>query len=238
MDVKVDVQNLNLRLDLKYLNETTDLKLKFLSFVEKFDFIDVKIPDQRLQEIWNLFMTTEMMQDFLIEDLLHHYFIKSLPVVDLSKMATISLNDKTYGLSVNEIPNVLIQDYKKYFAVNVGMTEVNSSEGFFIKNLSLSPESLKVMQKKLSPIVSKKKLDRGDPSDHHQSLLMILDASLLSMIASDMLDSFDFELNKIKQINSFLTLSNLRLVFPSLSSFYGSDDDLVNTNLSLDIQSN
>ena len=236
-DISVDLQNFDFDFKLQYLNDENDLKMKLVSFVEKFDFIDVKIPDSRLQEIWNLVMTTEMMQDFLIEDIFHHYFIKNLPVFDLIDLVSIPLNGKTYSLSFPEIPVVSIDEYKQYFEATVGIREVAEPSKFHVnlEQLGLNPKEL--LSKAIRQPTLKKSEDNGLAEDETQNVRLIIDASFLSMMASDMMGPLELDLSSIEKVRSFLTLSNLRLVFPSLADFYPKNDDVINTNLSFNVQS-
>jgi hypothetical protein len=231
-NITVDLTKFNLSLKTQYIKTDDDLQLKILSFIEKFDLIKVTIPDQRLQEIWNLFMNTEMMQDFLIEDIFHHYFIKSLPQVDLTNLVTIPVNGKNFALKVLEIPQVVKNDNKTFLDTNLGLEMVSSPKGIYIEDIN---KVLKVHSEEYKMLKSKIQTDTGE-DDKTQDIQIIADASLLSIIGSDMLSAFEINLSEIEAVKSFLTLKNLRIVFPSLANFYSEDSDIVNMNLSLNIK--
>ena len=236
-NIIVDLKNLGLSVKTQYIETEDDLKLKMLSFIEKFDLIDVTIPDQRLQEIWNLVMNTTMMQDFIVEDIFHHYFIKSLPEFDLTNLATISANGKKMALQINHIPKLASDQAKKFLDVSVGLKEVSEIKGIYIGDMhSVFKKHFPVL-KELRAQKSKIETDSGDP-ETSQDIQVIANSSLLSLIGTHLLGQIEVNLSQIEAINSFLTLKNLKIVFPSLAKFYSNDTDIINLNLDVQVESN
>lgn len=235
-NITVDLKNLDLSLKTQY-TQTDNLKLKILSFIEKFDLIDVTIPDQRLQEIWNLVMNTSMMQDFIVEDIFHHYFIKSLPEFDLTNLVTFSVNQKNIVLQINEIPKLVSDQTKKYLDVSVGLQEVSSIKGFYIQDLNSFYQNQYPIFKDLTSKRSKIETDSGNDDDSSQDIQVIANASLLSLLGKDILGQIDVNLSDIEAVKSFLTLKNLKIVFPSLAKFYSNDTDIINLNLVINVES-
>jgi hypothetical protein len=235
-NISVDLNNFDLSLKTQYNQVDDNLELQILSFIEKFDLIKVTIPDQRLQEIWNLVMNTEMMQDFLIEDIFHHYFIKSLPKINLTDLLTFTLDKKDFALKVLQIPQLVETDKTKFLDVKVGLEMTSSRSNFHIENVN---ELLNKSTSELKELKSKLREDNGkddNDDDSVQDIQVIADASLLSLIGSHMLGDLTLNLSEIKAVQSVLTLKNLKIVFPSLTNFYSDDADVVNMNLKLNIQ--
>lgn len=233
-NINVDLQKFNLSLKTQYVqNENDDLQLKILSFFEDFDLIKVSIPDQRLQEIWNLFMNTKMMQDFLIEDIFHHYFIKSLPQFDLTNLITFPLNGKNFTVKILEIPQIIKNESGKFLDSNIGLEMVSSPKGMYIKDIH---QLLKKHSEEYNMLKSKITTDDGKDDDPSQDVQLIASASFLSVIGSDMVNALNINLSQIEAMQSILTLKNLRIVFPQLAKFYTNDSDVINMNLSLKIE--
>ena len=233
-NITADFRDFDFSFKVQYVREEQILKLNLLSFIEKFDLIKVTIPDERLQEIWNLVMDTQMMQDFLIEDIVHHYFIKSLPQIDLTNLTFININEKNFAFSILEVPKISHSKDMKYLDVSLGMERVVKTEGFTFGNMSpllMSPQFRDQFKAAHSKVLRDKQL----ADDTSANLQMIASASLLSLVGAEMLGAIDVDLSSVGAVRSALTLKNLRLVFPSLSKFYDNNDDIVNLNLSLKV---
>jgi len=233
-NISVDLNNFDISLKTQYNQVDDNLELQILSFIEKFDLIKVTIPDERLQEIWNLVMNTEMMQDFLIEDIFHHYFIKSLPKINLTNLLTFTVDKKDFALKVLQIPQLVENEKTKFLDAKVGLEMTSSRSNFHIENVN---ELLNKSTSEFKELKSKLREDNGmDDDDSVQDIQVIADASLLSLIGSHMVGDLTLNLSEIKAVQSVLTLKNLKIVFPSLTNFYSDDADVVNMNLKLNIQ--
>lgn len=237
-NITMDLNNFNLSLKTQYLQTEGDLKLKILSFIEDFDLIKVTIPDQKLQEIWDLVMNTKMMQDFLIEDIVHHYFIKSLPEIDLTNLATVPINKKSYAIRILDIPDITQTNSKQFLGLSLGIQEVPSPKGLKFKSVSHFLETLKQAQNEMKSLQPKMIADQGtEDGDSIADIQMNVSAAILSLVGTNMFDAINIDLNQIDAIKSQLTFGNLRLVFPSLDAFYSDDSELVNLQLAINIQS-
>lgn len=236
-NISVEVSDFDLSLKMQYVQGQDDLKLDILSFFEEFKLIKVTIPDQKLQEIWDLVMNTHMMQDFLIEDILHHYFIKMLPQIDLTNLATVPINGKSFVIKVLDIPGVEEQDPHKFITFSLGIEEASSAKGIRFRSLGHFTEALAGVKREMTILQANKIADQGTEDDQVPDMQIDASASLLSMIGTNMLGDINIDLASIDAIKSQLTLKNLRLVFPDLQSYYTDDDDLVNLDLAVNIQS-
>lgn len=237
-NITADLSNFELSLKTQYRQTDGALKLKILSFIESFDIIKVTIPDSKLQEIWDLVMNTHMMQDFLVEDIFHHYFIKALPEINLSELVTVPINQKSFTFSILDVPAISEQLSKRFIGFSLGIKPATTTKGLRFKSEADFLETMAQVQSRMHSKRSKMLADEGlGDGPSAPDVQLKVSASILSLVGTDMFGAINIDLNQIEAIKSQLTFGNLRLVFPTLEGFYSDDDEVVNLQLAINVQS-
>lgn len=245
---ELELDNLNLSVDFQFLSSQEDNKqflLKPLQFRQNFEKMSAKFTEPKLQAIWDMVFNTKMMQDFVIEDVFHHYFFKRYPSVSLSDFFKFNVINKTISVSVVDFPSIIQKGELDYFYLPVGLSISESndhqvSQTILHKLFASKYTSQFYSTQNQKMLIDKNNLDSSDDyfPDKNQMFFVEAKGSYLTYLVSSMINDFEINLNSISQINSMLTLKNLKLVFPHLSSFYGSDESIINLRLKVDIQSN
>ena len=240
----IDLKKFNLSLDVQFIKENDEVSMDILEFRQSFDIIEVKIEDSKLQEMWDLLFNTEMMQEFILEDIIHHYFIKRLPVFNLKNLIQVPVKDKKLNVSIVEIPG-LSQIRNEQF-INLGMgIEIVAPEyqAKYPKLNSLWEMSFNkfVPNKKnvgrgklLTDLLSKNPID----SDMLQKIQIQVSSEMVMKLGRDLMGELDVDLSTVKALDNILIIKNLRLIFPKLREYYTSQDSKVNIQLKLSVQSN
>ena len=183
-----------------------------------------------------------MMQNFLIEDIIHHYFIKTLPKFSLSDLLQIKTKHGKVSFSLLEDPDFLkvgeidflklkmdVQYVPEYFSrFDLDFDSVSHMKIRQLFASGFSPKKTQDFGLELREVVDEKNL---------QDMQIWLSSEVLNRIVPAQFASHYLALSDYAALQSVLVLKNLRMLMPSLVNFYKEDDEVVNMGLSISLKS-
>ena len=236
-NISILIKKLETSLDIQYIQDSGNLDLKILEYRPKFEIIKVQIPDKKLQMIWDLLFSTEMMQNFILEDILHHYFIKRIPETDLTGLFTFTVEGQKITLSVNDFPKIETKNNEQF--ISMGMSadfdkQIDVKESP-LKNIFL--EAVDIVRANNQNLISNNLKIQQDSENMKQDMQILISGKLLSDLGQKIMKTKHINLSKIDALKSLLVLKNLKVLFPKLSEYYDSDSTIINIDLDLTVES-
>lgn len=239
--IKIEFENVDLSFLTQFSNDQNNLFIKILSFSQNFKIISVNIGDKRLQRIWNLLFNTEMMQDYLLEDILHHYFIKTLPKFSLSNLLHFKTSKVGINLSLLKDPEFSNEGDLTFTTLEM---DADIAPQYLSKfNFTIDEDLYQKIRLLLRKSHQSKqiKFDYGIENkirkSHLQKLQLWLSSNILNKIIPVLFDQHFVDLSKFEKLKNLLTVKNLKIMMPSLSKFYTQNDDIVNIGLNVSMKS-